>query len=375
MTQSLALAIRSRLPDTAYALAPWDARVEASFAAELADSGAPSSRDQADRLAAAALLRDPTAVAAVSVRGVIAALDKDEAEARSYFSFSDRLSRRDLRTRLWLIEDAVGRGDLAAALSHYDVALRTSRQAPELLFPVLSTAIADPRIQEYLSRTLSQRPNWLDSFVESVSYTGDPVDVAAFYGRLARAGVAIPPSVRAGLVDRLVSAGALDASWTLYRRYNAAANKRFSRDPRFTTRLERPSGFDWVPVQQDGAFASIQAEEDGGFVSFSAPAAVGGPVLSQRQLLPPGRYSLSGRSAEIDQQLTARPYWLITCADGRELGRVVMTNSPDSEARFNGRFVVPADCPMQTLALITRASTQVGGTTGRILEAQIRPAP
>lgn len=64
---------------------------------------------------------------------------------------------------------------------------------------------------------------------------------------------------------------------------------------------------------------------------FSAPTGAAGPLLQQWQVLPPGEYHLAGQSEGVEQTEEARPYWALTCANGRELGRLVLPNSAQAE--------------------------------------------
>lgn len=61
-------------------------------------------------LAREALLADPTAAEALTVLGFQAQLRGEEERADALFSYSTALSRRELRPRIWAIEEAVGRG-------------------------------------------------------------------------------------------------------------------------------------------------------------------------------------------------------------------------------------------------------------------------
>ena len=97
-------------------------------------------------------------------------------------------------------------------------------------------------------------------------------------------------------------------------------------------------------------------------------------MLTQVQVLPPGAYRLVGRSSGLDQPEASRPYWALTCRDGRELGRVAVPNSAQAEGQFAGELRVPAGCPVQVLALIARPSDDVSGVSGQIDAAQLVPA-
>lgn len=374
--QSLAYTQRLAAPELAHRLAPGDGRITALLSEKLsAPDATPAQRAGADRLARLALRQDPTAVAAVATLGIDAQIRGDTAGARRLFAHAQKLSRRDLRTQLWAIEDAVARGDVAGALRHYDITLRTSPYGPELLFPVLSTAIADPAIRTALIRTLAANPRWTASFVDYVAGNGpDPRTVFSLFTGLQRIGVPVSDQARAVLVDALLKGDFRDEAWRYYATIRPGADRRRSRDPRFVAVLDTPSPLDWAPLDDAGIAASIQRGDTGGIFDFSAPASVGGPMLRQMQLLPPGDYVLQGHSLGIDQPDGARPYWTLTCQDGRELGRVELPNSAQAGGNFAGRLRVPAGCPVQYLSLIARSSDAVAGVSGQIDRVQLAPA-
>src|SRR5690606_28285593 len=117
-------------PAYAHRLSPIDGKITAAVA-EQSFTLTPdaSSASEAARLARLALRQDATAVSALSVLGLQAQLRRDASQARDLFSYAHQLSRRELRTQIWGIEEAVGRGDIAGALEQYDRALRTSHRA------------------------------------------------------------------------------------------------------------------------------------------------------------------------------------------------------------------------------------------------------
>ncbi len=361
-------------PASAYRLAPGNARASALLAASLSGADAsPADRRRADELAWNALRHDPTAVTAVSALGFNAQVRGDTAAAKRLFEYAQTLSRRDLQSQLWAIEYAVSQGDVAGTLRHYDIALRTAPEFAPTLFPVLVSASADPDIRKALIRKLAGGAPWSEGFINFAAASGaDPQAITQLFVGLNRAGVAVPDNARASLVGKLISAGALDDAWAYYAEGRRGADRRQSRDPHFRNETT-PSLLDWVPISDSGVSASIQRDGDGGVLEFSAPASVGGPVVEQMQLLPPGEYRIQGHSSDIDQTAEARPYWVLQCREGRELGRVALPNSADAKGEFEGRFTVPQGCPAQMLALIVRPSETVSGVSGRIDRVQLTP--
>lgn len=373
VTFSLAQSVMAGDPALAYQLAPYEGRITARLASSLIDEGADAKiQDRADRLARAALRTEPTAVVAVSTLGLNAQLRLDTQAARRFFAYAQTLSRRDPKTQLWAIEDAVARNDIPDALRQYDITLRTRPQLVSLLYPILASASADPAIRGELVRTLGAKPRWSDSFVTYAARAGtDPASAAQLFVALQQARVALPAGAQATVVNRLLNANRLDEAWRYYALIRPKADRAQSRDPGFSTSGENPTMLDWTPINTDGMVAYTQ---DNAF-HFTVPASVGGPVLQQMQLLPPSIYRLAGQSVGIDDDERARPYWALRCgAGGRELGRVVLPNSAENRGRFSGEFSVPADCPSQALVLVARPTDKLGGYDAQLQQVELVPA-
>ncbi|WP_375390885.1 tetratricopeptide repeat protein [uncultured Sphingomonas sp.] len=364
----------------AYALAPGDGRVTGSYAQALLGADATSADwTRAERLARQALRQDPTAVAAVSTLGLGALNRGDATGARRLFAYSERLSRRDLQTQISDIEDAVSRGDVPRALRHYDIALRTSRNAPALLFPILAGAIVNPSVRAALVATLVRQPAWAPHFISYAAGEGsEPKATARLFADLRRARVSVPGTASVALVDRLVGANLFDEAWSYYATIRSGVDRYTLRDPSFAgpgiAGDSTASTFDWQLVDTPGITVSTQRGEGRGVVDFAAPPGIGGPLLRQTQMLLPGTYRLEGHATGIDQpEAAALPYWSLECRDGRELGRIVVPPSRTANGVFAGQIFVPADCPVQTLSLVARSSDAMTGVSGQIDRVRILP--
>ena len=373
VTFTLAQVVVKRDPALAYRLAPYNGRITAAYATSLSGPDAtPKDRVRADALAKRALQQDPTVVAAAATLGVNSAIRNEQAAARRYFAYAQKLSRRDLRTQLFMIEDAVQRNDILGALHQYDMTLRVQPPLGEMLYPVLASASEDAAIRRELVKTLVSRPLWGESFISFIARNGtNPKVSAVLFRDLRGAGVAIPETAQTDAINALIAGEQTNEAWSYYATIRPATDRRRSRDPRFAANLETPSQLDWTPINDgSGITTSIQ----GGIFDFAAPASVGGPMLQQLQLLPPGRYRLSGHSVGIEQAASALPYWTLRCQNGRELGRVEVPNSNVANGTFSGTFTVPADCPVQTLVLTARASDAVAGLSGQLDRVELVPA-
>ena len=357
---------------TAYGLAPWDGRMSAALADKLTLSGDIGAR--AASLAGTALRHDPTTVTAVTTLATSALVAGQPKLSDRLFAYAERLSRRDLATQLWAIQNAVARENIPDALRHYDIALRTTAKAPDLLFPILSQAITDAKIRIALVATLAQQPPWAASFISYIATAGsEPQAAAQLFAALRSARVPIAPTARSQLVNTLVGRNSYDTAWAVYAAGHPRANHRRSRDPDFSADIATPAAFDWTPIGGPGVTTSIQRSGSGGLFDFATGPNVAGVLLQQLQLLPPGEYRLDGRSAGLDQPAASRPHWTLRCqVDSREFGRVVLANSAEQRGNFAGTFVVPSGCPAQLLALVAQPTSALAGVTGQIIRAALR---
>lgn len=377
VTQSLAMVVQKQSPGEAHELAPNNGFITSQLASKLSGPSATGpDRKRADKLARMALRQDPTTVDAAVVLGLNMQIHGDTEFARRPFAYAQALSRRNLQAQLWAIDDAVTRGDLRTILRHFDIALRTSPIASAILFPILTTAIVEPEIRAALAQAIAQKPAWANNFMGYIVGSGtNPETMASLFQAVSRLGGVIPDQDSSGVINLLVSASKFDQAWNYYASLHSSVSRRRSRDPEFRNSTEFPSPFDWIPINDGSVSAVIQPGADGGAVLvFAAPPSIGGQIVRQVEMLPPGKYELEGRSEGIDQSVDARPYWSLSCRNGPELGRADVPNSTIANGRFSGHFVVPADCPIQVLAFNVRPSSNISGVAGQIKRALLRSA-
>lgn len=363
-------------PARAHSLAPGDGKITAELAEQQFLLRPISTlNSEPARLARLALRQDATAVDAFTVLGLQAQLRDETDRARRLFAQSLAMSRRELQPRLWAIEEAIERGDISDALKNYDIALRTSKSAPDLLFPILASAIANPRIRSMLVEIMGTQPVWGERFVDFVAGSGvDPQAAIRFFREGERVDMTVEDADRSAVVNALVARDLVNEAWNYYSSFRPDAERRRSRDAKFARTSDTPAIFDWIVLNAPGISASIQQGESHGLVDFAAAPSTGGSILQQTQLLPPGNYRIEGSSIGIDQPERSRPYWSLTCRNGRELGRVLLSNSAQASTDFKGSFSVPSDCPVQILALVSRPSDEMMGVSGQIERVQLGPA-
>lgn len=363
-------------PGRAHLLAPGNGVITAALAKQRFEVGLQSGIDsEPARLARLALRQDPTTAEALTVLAFQAQFRADFEEARNLLAYSLTLSRRELQPRIWAIEEAVMRGDIADALQNYDIALRTSSRASDMLFPILASAIAEPQVRSRLIDIIADGPVWGRSFVYYVGVSGsDPEATVAFYREGERASLPIEDIDRAAVVNALVVRELFGEAWDYYTSFRPGAERHRSRDPDFLLSTEVPAPFDWQTTDDTALFASIITDGKDGRLDFSVPAGIGGVLLQQMQILPPGSYRLEGRSTGIDESENELPFWRLACVGGRELGRVVVPSSAQADGVFAGHLTVPPDCEVQVLSLVARPSGKIGGSFGQVEQVQLFPA-
>ncbi|WP_144037356.1 hypothetical protein [Sphingomonas sp. TZW2008] len=374
-SHSMAFVTQKTRPALAHRQAPGNGMITAELVEKrYIDDQAKAAQPAIARLARQALQQDPTTVKAVAALGFQAQERGNVPGARRLFAYADRLSRRHILTRLWAIEDAVARNDVPSVLRQYDVALRTSKKTPDILFPPLANAISDATVRDGAVATLARKPIWAPAFVAYVAASGnDPKAVADLLRRINHLGVTVTPEATAVVINRLIGSGSIAAAWQYYAAMRPNADRGRSRDPQFTANLDHPSLFDWVTANESGMSTSIQRGTKGGVFDFAVSSGNGGMLLQQLQLLLPGTYRLTGHSSGIEQPDSALPYWVLSCPGRRELGRVIIPSSRRNNGTFTGQFVVPAGCSPQTLALVARPSYQISGVSGQINQVQLVP--
>lgn len=358
-------------PATALILAPYDGRVVAALAKEKF-SIAPNSSANSEqaRLAKRALMLDATAVDALNVLAMQADLRRELARVDRLYRYSFELSRRELQPQIWTIEKAAERGDIDGALAGYDLALRTSHRAQQTLFPVLASALNEPKVRAAVLRLLVTKPIWAPEFLDYASARGRNPQAVAELLHAGAGRIPIEEKYRVNVVKGLVNQGFTEQAWSFFSTFRPNMARDRSRDPRFELEVDTPSPFDWTLGTAPGLSASIVHEASGSYLEFSLPPSTPAIVATQLQVLLPGRYRLTGRSEALESR-GSLPYWTLTCRAGGELGRVNVPDSNQTGGRFSGEFTVTPNCPVQSLSLAVGASDSSAGVFGQIKEVQL----
>lgn len=306
----------------------------------------------ATEFARRSLMRDPTQARAMAVMGIAADIRGDHDKARLLVNSAASLSRRQVGTSVWLIEDAAGRGDVRAALAQYDIALRTSTEASELLFPILRDGLAEKEIRDALIEVFRWRPNWEHAFVGQAIAEGSKVEqLVPVFMALPSDPLMQASDMRQALLDRLVGQG----HYALADRYYASLRIQPGGVPRNQTFGETNglAPFDWR--YGDSGVAMAVRQNGRNMLRFSTDSVIAGPIASQMVLLKPGRYRLAGKGRYMTPPGAGGVTWQVRCATG-DAGTLADAPLRTSRggAAFLAFFSVPQGCDAQWIELLIR---------------------
>lgn len=379
---SVASLMRNARPDIALRHQPWDARARAK-AAENILAGTrgrvtAGTAKQVTELAREVLERDPTVVSAWRT---LALLSRRPDQAATLFHFSGSLSRRDLPTQLWLIEESVRRNDIPKALSHYDVALRSSTVSQEILLPILVRATSERAILPPLAALLRTQPPWritfLDALTSGEANPDNMVQLLTMIGRPAN-----PEEVRlmTRSINRLVEQRNFGQAARLYQMLaGSSVAGQLLRNGRF----DRPNVYpplDWqladsAEIRADQRPAQRSGERQGLYVYASTDTR--GHAARQLLFLAPGTYVLTALSGRTDAPAPERLAWQITCANAASSSLLDRQTGPAGPAAraIESEFHVPSSgCPVQWLALQLFAGNEPQGSEAWVTSVRIEPA-
>ena len=317
------------------------------------------------RLSARALDRDVTNSLAVEFVALGADRAGDHDRAARLFHLSDRISRRSLPTRLWLIQASVDRGDVPGALRDFDIALRTSTDAPKLLFPVLSRASTEPSLAPALARLLDRPSDWRLPFLhDAITDYGGAAGIAAVALRMRERGWLVANHVDDTLVGQLiVEERYAEARVVQDAFHQTAESASLVRDPAFADiRARYPFGWQ---IEDQGEIGARRGKANGRPVlAYQSQSGGSGPVATQLLILPSGRYRLTTRTATPAEDGTAPPFWTLTCAGENGQQIALLDEPPTGNASLD--FIVPSGCGAQWLGLNLRGSDRPDGQSGAI---------
>jgi len=331
--------------------------------------------DAAAALARRALAADPLDGRAYRVLADVARGQGDRDLQRTLIALAVRHAPRDIAARAWAAQNALERGDAAAAFSHYDRILRVAPQAQATIFPVLAGLAAMPGARDALVSVLAGQPPWRASLLGYFAGNTPSADDLPPVFEALRASGGLSPEENAALVGRLVRDRRWDQAFVAWAGGLSAAQLAALGtpvDPGFEDATPPGGPFEWNFGRVAGVDAGIRSLPDAKGhalrVEFQGRRSAFRDVR-QLLLLPPGTgYQLQWRSRLDGLQAARGLRWTLTCADG-PAGTILATEPSAGSSPWRqhaAAFDVPPDCPAQWLVLELdariAAETQAMGT-------------
>lgn len=344
--------LRESRPVQAAQVASWNGRIALDAALGLVENGASPIDPAVQALVRRALRRDATMPAAIELVALASESRGDQGATGALYRLSDRISRRSLATRLWLVQDAVERGDVATTLAQMEIALRTSSAAPDIVFPALARGLEDPQLVVPVAAMVDRPSEWREAFLDYAVTAAEPGAAAALLLALRNSRAVKAGGLDRQLVVRLVEAG----HFALARRVDA----------RFAGPHRAPQGvadgefadfalrypFGWGLIDRSGLGARREVQNGHSVLAYRADTAEGGQIASQLLTLGTGRHVLRIRTTSGDAS-PVRPAWVLSCAgQSRVIATLPVSAGEDVRARTS--FAVPRGCPAQWLVLGVR---------------------
>ncbi|WP_447728372.1 hypothetical protein [Sphingomonas koreensis] len=371
-------ATHRRSPETALRFTPDDAVALAAQAdRRLLAGGAQATADvETLRMARESLARQALNPVALRLIGLSASVKGGFAAGRPAMSAANRLTRRDLPTQFWLIEEAVSRGDVAGALSHYDHALRTRPGSQQLLFPVLTAAVEDPALWPAFGRYVREPAPWLGDFARfAIRNSAKPRSIAAFLqqvGGLPHDDVSA--ALEAELLKRLVEANAF-AEAARYYRSLSGANPAILAETGFTgaTTEAKFAPLTWELFASPGFNSAFLRDETGDTIRLHVTMETSATGVVGRKIVyaAPGRYRFRAIQRTAAAAEGASAQWELRCGGSRADNIIWGKGAPllaDGVA-VEDVIAIPAGCGAITVRLLASAGTSPNG-----IEAIFGPA-
>jgi hypothetical protein len=305
---------------------------------------------------------------AIRLLGYVADIRGNREKARELMLLSHRVSRRDFGTQLWLIEDAVARGDKNQALFHYDIAMRTAPSSYPILFPTLIGALADPDVRKGLVPYVRRAPEWLSGFlIEAMNTGNNPANLADV---LVKSGRLPETEQYRNLSDALLRQLAENEKLPAFRQYFASLpnsnveSLQMVALGKATVNLRYPAA-GWQVVDSAAIGGGFSAPDKNGQQKLTAFAGSGerGEMMRKILFLNPGPYRFQANYSAVESSPDAEIRWDLLCLKAAGPSALWFTVDRVKSGRFSNaqKLDIPADCPHQMLTLqLAGGSSQAG---------------
>jgi hypothetical protein len=304
---------------------------------------------------------------AIRLLGYVADVRGDQKKARELMLLSQKISRRDFGTQLWLIEDAVARNDKKQALYHYDIALRTTPGSFSTLLPTLVGALTDPEVRVALAPYVKAAPEWLPAFLgEAINTAENPADVADV---LLKAGALPDRDDYRSISNSLLLQLSAKSNFPTFRQYYLSLpgtredSLRMVSFTKATVNLRYPAA-GWQLVENPVIGGSFSQADKQGRYSLTAFAGSGerGELMRKFLLLRPGSYRFVAQYSALDSAPDSEIRWELQCLSAAGNKSMWFTDTAVRKGKTSDtqEFTLGTGCPNQLLLM------QVAGGSGQL---------
>ena len=317
---------------------------------------------------------------AIRVLGYVADVRGDTKKARELMLLSQKVSRRDFGTQLWLIEDAVARNDKKAALYHYDIAMRTTPSSFPILFPTLTGALNDPEVRVALAPIVRQAPSWLPVYLgDAINSIENPANLAEV---VVKAGGLPDEEAYRGLSNSLLGQLAAKNKFPAFRQFylslKGAGRAAFQSASltKDTVNIPYPA-MGWQVVENPGIGGSFSQANNKGQFSVSAFAGSGerGELMRKMLFLDPGSYRFRVQYSALDGVSDAEIRWDLYCVSAKGNVGKWFVDTPVRKGNFGQTqdFSIGSDCRTQLLVLQAAGGSSQLGAEFTVRSVNITP--
>ena len=335
-----AAAAHAERPTESFALGKViDGRITRGDARPITDAEVRASRES--------LAQTPLSRTLLRIIGMEAEANGHAVRADAAMMLSNRVSRRDPLTQLWLIERSVRNEDMTSALRHYHAALSVRWELGEVLYPILAKAISFPEVRTALRPYVESRSRWVPAFLQQAIRDGNPADVAMLIipiGEVMREESL--HAVNAALISKLVEKGDLAIAMNVARSSIPAldAEALSSLGINKTTLDRRLGALGWS-LAEEGRILAMENEE-GGFDVEIAPLSRG--LVASRSVSVRGgnSYSFGQTIRSSSPRTTAVLTWRAFCLSAQPKALIWEQRLADvsSTQRFRATIAIPPHC-------------------------------
>lgn len=299
---------------------------------------------------------------ALALMGIAAAYtDEKGIKTGRLMDLADQVTRREPVSQLWMIEAASAAGDVSKTIRHYHTALATNPSLYPTLFPVLTSALDFPEVQQSVRAYFDRNPPWLADFL---GFASGNAKIDSFLGLIGKDRSVLKSPLydqtNAQIVYRLAETGrtedALNFAKQVFEGFDKEAFQKFgvsrvTSDPR----LGRLA---WGFANQDGVRAELVDAE---MVKITVEPSGNGSALTRLHIV--ATQPAKGITALVEAaEGTSLPSvrWLARCAVVPEnqqvsLGRTEVRPIGGAKYRIEALFEGAARCGLTEFRLAVAA--------------------